>query len=91
MGACFLDMTYQLSYYCYTSYLTSFLRIVYETDVATAGYISNKFSVVIAGWLIRVTGRSTWIVDVRASLYPWVGADDTLPSTGRIYWVHRHV
>lgn len=49
MGACFLDMAYQLSYYCYASYLTSFLQVVYETDVATAGYISNTFSVVIAG------------------------------------------
>jgi MFS family permease len=75
MGACFLDMTYQISYYCYATYLTSFLQVVYETDVATAGYISNTFSVVsfvflfIAGWLIRVTGRFKWILWVCVPLY----------------------
>lgn len=75
MGACFLDMTYQISYYCYATYLTSFLQVVYETDVATAGYISNTFSVVsfvflfVAGWLIRVTGRFKWILWVCVPLY----------------------
>ncbi|KAL2830815.1 major facilitator superfamily domain-containing protein [Aspergillus cavernicola] len=68
LGACLLDMTYQISYYCYASYLSSFLQVVYELDVATAGYVSNTFSVVsfvflfLAGWLIRYTGRFKWIL-----------------------------
>lgn len=75
LGACLLDMTYQISYSCYSAYLTSFLQVVYNVDVATAGYVGNTFSVVsfvflfIAGWLIRVTGRFKWILWVCVPLY----------------------
>lgn len=75
LGACMLNLTYQISYFCYSSYLTSFLQVVYEVDVATAGYVSNTFSVVsfvflfIAGWLIRWTGRFKWILWVCLPLY----------------------
>lgn len=75
LGACLLDMTYQVSYYCYASYLTSFLQVVYELDVATAGYVANTFSVVsfvflfLAGWLIRFTGRFKWILWFCIPLY----------------------
>ncbi|KAL4926713.1 MFS siderochrome iron transporter MirB [Aspergillus undulatus] len=75
LGACLLDMTYQVSYYCYASYLTSFLQVVYRLDVATAGYVSNTFSVVsfvflfVAGWLIRYTGRFKWILWACLPLY----------------------
>ena len=44
LGACLLDMTYQISYYCYASYLSSFLMVVYNVDLTTAGYITNTFS-----------------------------------------------
>ncbi|KGO39958.1 Major facilitator superfamily domain, general substrate transporter [Penicillium expansum] len=75
LGACLLDMTYQISYYCYAVYLPSFLQVVYNLDVATAGYVGNTFSVVafvflfFAGWLIRVTGRFKWILWVCVPLY----------------------
>jgi tetrahydromethanopterin S-methyltransferase subunit F len=75
LGACLLDMTYQVSYYCYGSYLSSFLQVVYGLDVATAGYVGNTFSVVsfvflfIAGWLIRVTGRFKWILWICVPMY----------------------
>ncbi|KAF4224751.1 hypothetical protein CNMCM6457_009005 [Aspergillus fumigatiaffinis] len=75
LGACLLDMTYQVSYYCYASYLPSFLQVVYELDVATAGYVTNTFNVVafvflfFAGWLIRWTGRFRWILWVCVPLY----------------------
>ncbi|KAL3484192.1 major facilitator superfamily domain-containing protein [Aspergillus germanicus] len=75
LGACLLDMTYQVSYYCYAAYLSSFLQVVYELDVATAGYVVNTFSVVsfvflfVAGWLIRWTGRFKWILWVCLPLY----------------------
>jgi MFS family permease len=68
-------MTYQISYSCYSTYLTSFLQVVYNLDVATAGYVGNTFSVVsfvflfVAGWLIRVTGRFKWILWICAPLY----------------------
>lgn len=75
LGACLLNMTYQISYYCYASYLSSFLQVVYELDVATAGYVGNTFSVVcfvflfIAGWLIRWTGRFKWILWICVPMY----------------------
>ncbi|KAL4792627.1 major facilitator superfamily domain-containing protein, partial [Aspergillus venezuelensis] len=75
LGACLLDMTYQVSYYCYASYLTSFLQVVYRLDVATAGYVSNTFSVVsfvflfLCGWLIRITGRFKWILWICVPMY----------------------
>ncbi|CAI7648141.1 uncharacterized protein N7487_008842 [Penicillium crustosum] len=75
LGACLLDMTYQISYYCYAVYLPSFLQVVYNLDVATAGYVGNTFSVVafvflfFAGWLVRVTGRFKWILWVCVPLY----------------------
>ncbi|KAJ5704699.1 hypothetical protein N7536_000388 [Penicillium majusculum] len=75
LGACLLDMTYQISYYCYAVYLPSFLQVVYNLDVATAGYVGNTFSVVafvflfVAGWLVRVTGRFKWILWVCVPLY----------------------
>ncbi|KAI7159202.1 MFS general substrate transporter [Hortaea werneckii] len=75
LGACLLDMTYQISYGCYASYLPSFLQVVYELDVATAGYVGNTFSVVsfvflfVAGWLIRWTGRFKWILWICVPLY----------------------
>ncbi|KAJ5537632.1 hypothetical protein N7494_007111 [Penicillium frequentans] len=75
LGACLLDMTYQVSYYCYALNLTSFLQVVYEVDVSTAGYISNTFSVVsfvflfIAGGLIRWTGRFNWLLWFCVPLY----------------------
>ncbi|KAJ5295181.1 siderochrome-iron transporter MirB [Penicillium antarcticum] len=46
LSACLLDMTYQISCYCYASYLSSFLQVVYELDVTTARYVGNTFSVV---------------------------------------------
>jgi MFS family permease len=75
LGACLLDMTYQVSYYCYASYLTSFLQVVYYLDISDAGYVANTFSVVsfvalfAAGWLIRITGRFKWILWCCLPLY----------------------
>ncbi|RAH80326.1 siderochrome-iron transporter MirB, partial [Aspergillus japonicus CBS 114.51] len=75
LGAVLLDMTYQVSYYCYASYFSSFLMVVYNLDVATAGYVTNTFSVVsfvflfIAGYLIRLTGRFKWILWFCVPLY----------------------
>ncbi|GAB7365994.1 hypothetical protein MBLNU230_g7321t1 [Neophaeotheca triangularis] len=75
LGACLLNMTYQISYSCYATYLPSFLQVVYELDVAEAGYVGNTFSVVsffflfIAGYFIRLTGRFKWILWICVPLY----------------------
>ncbi len=75
LGACLLDATYQISYYCYASYLSSFLMVVYDLNLAEAGYVTNTFSAVsfvflfITGYIIRVTGRFKWILWICVPLY----------------------
>ncbi|VDB95246.1 unnamed protein product [Peniophora sp. CBMAI 1063] len=66
IGACLIDMTYQISYYCWDSYFTSFLQVVNNVSAANAGYINSTFQVVsgvllfIVGYLIRRTGYFKW-------------------------------
>ncbi|KAK5325022.1 hypothetical protein LTR93_004497 [Exophiala xenobiotica] len=75
IGACLLDATYQISYYCYASYFTSFLMVVYNLTITEAGYVANTFSAVafvflfLAGYIIRVTGRFKWILWICVPMY----------------------
>lgn len=75
LGACLLNVTYQISYYCYASYLTSFLMVVNNVTIAEAGYIGNTFSAVafvtlfIVGYIIRRTGYFKWLLFGLIPLY----------------------
>ncbi|KAK6369569.1 uncharacterized protein PV06_09734 [Exophiala oligosperma] len=75
IGACLLDFTYQVSYYCWNSYFTSFLQVVNNLSVAEAGYVSSTFDVVsgvelfLVGILIRKTGYFRWMLFVAVPLY----------------------
>ncbi|KAI8716564.1 MFS domain-containing protein [Fusarium sp. LHS14.1] len=75
IGACLLDLTYQLSYYCWNNYFTSFLQVVNYLSVAEAGYIANTFNVVsgfllfLVGWGIRKTGYFKWLLWIGVPLY----------------------
>lgn len=75
IGACALDATYQISYYCWDNYFTSFLQVVNDLTVAEAGYVGNTFDVVsgvlllFVGWLIRRTGRFKWLLYIAVPLY----------------------
>ncbi|KAL4922073.1 major facilitator superfamily-domain-containing protein [Aspergillus aurantiobrunneus] len=75
IGACLLDATYQISYYCWFNYYTSFLQVVNNLTVAEAGYVSNTFDVVsgvlllIVGYIIRRTGRFKWLLYISVPLY----------------------
>lgn len=75
VGACLLDATYQLSYYCWAGYFTSFLQVVNDLTIAEAGYVSNTFDVVsgvlllFVGWMIRRTGRYKWLLYIAVPLY----------------------
>ncbi|KAJ5593915.1 MFS siderophore iron transporter [Penicillium hispanicum] len=75
IGACLLDATYQLCYYCWDNYFTSFLRVVNDLTVADAGYVGNTFDVVsgvlllFVGWTIRRTGRFKWLLYIAVPLY----------------------
>ncbi|ROV94992.1 hypothetical protein VMCG_08299 [Cytospora schulzeri] len=75
IGACLLDATYQLAYYCWANYYTSFLQVVNDLTIAQAGYVSHTFDVVsgvlllVVGWLIRRTGRFKWLLYIAVPLY----------------------
>jgi hypothetical protein len=75
LGACMLDFTWQIAYYCWASYFTSYLQVVYDLSISEAGYISSIYDVVASVWLfpvgylIRRTGYFKWVVLVGAPLY----------------------
>ncbi|KAA8568874.1 hypothetical protein EYC84_007853 [Monilinia fructicola] len=75
IGACLLDLTYQISYYCWNSYFTSFLQVVNNLTLAEAGYVSDTFDVVSGvlllgvGLLIRKTGYFKWLLLIAVPIY----------------------
>lgn len=75
IGACLIDATYQISYYCWYDYFTSYLQVVFGTSLATAGYISSIFDVVSGVWLfcvgfaIKGTNRFRWLLWIAVPLY----------------------
>ncbi|KAL2882886.1 hypothetical protein SGCOL_001576 [Colletotrichum sp. CLE4] len=75
IGVCVLDITYQVAYYCWNSYFTSFLQVVNDLSVSNAGYVGNTFDVVsgvllfIVGFSIAKTGRFRWLLMVGVPLY----------------------
>lgn len=75
VGACILSASYQISYYCWSSYYSSFLQVVTDLSIAEAGYIMNTFDVVsgilllIVGIAISKTGHFRWLLFVAIPLY----------------------
>ncbi|KAF4547835.1 Siderophore iron transporter mirB-like protein [Elsinoe fawcettii] len=75
LGACLLDATYQVAYYCWNNYYTSYLQVVFGTSIATAGYINSTFDVVSGVWLfvvgfaIKKTNRFRWLLFIAVPLY----------------------
>lgn len=75
VGACIFNMTYQISYYCWNSFFTSFLQVVCNLSIAEAGYVNSTFQVVsgvllfIVGYGIRRTGRFKWLFYVCVPFY----------------------
>ncbi|CAI4213251.1 unnamed protein product [Parascedosporium putredinis] len=75
VGGCLLCMTYQISYYCWNSYFTSFLQVVNNLSVSKAGYVGSTFDVVsgvlllIVGMVIRKTGYFRWLLYFAVPLY----------------------
>ncbi|KAI7884201.1 MFS general substrate transporter [Lichtheimia hyalospora FSU 10163] len=75
IGACLLNATYQLAYYCWANYFTSFLQVVNDLTLAESGYVGNTFDVVsgvlllCVGFIIRKTGRFKWLLYIAVPLY----------------------
>ncbi|KAL4870098.1 hypothetical protein BDV12DRAFT_166587 [Aspergillus spectabilis] len=68
LGACLLGTSYQIAFYCWNEYYTSYLQVVYGTTISTAGYISSIFNVISGIWLVAVgflikkTSRFRWLL-----------------------------
>ncbi|KAK8867277.1 siderophore iron transporter mirB [Apiospora arundinis] len=75
IGACLLDATYQISYFCWSNYFPSFLQVVNNLSISEAGYVSGTFLVVscllmlVVGFLVRRTGRFKWLLFFVVPLY----------------------
>lgn len=75
LGACLVDFVYQIAYYCWGSYFTSFLMVNYDVSISAAGYILSIFDVVSGVWLlgvgflIRKTGTFRWLLMCGIPLY----------------------
>ncbi|KAL2801982.1 siderophore iron transporter mirB [Aspergillus granulosus] len=75
IGACLLDANYQMSYYCWNSYFSSFLQVVSNLGVAEAGYVGSTFQVVsgvllfLVGYAIRKTGYFKWLLWIAVPMY----------------------
>ncbi|KAF7551256.1 hypothetical protein G7Z17_g5137 [Cylindrodendrum hubeiense] len=71
LGACVLSAVLFVSYYCWASYFSSFLMVVFNLSVTDATYVFNAYNVgsplwaLAVGWLIRQTGHfkpvSLWL------------------------------
>ncbi|KAJ5708177.1 hypothetical protein N7488_007978 [Penicillium malachiteum] len=75
IGAVLLETTYQISNYCWSYYLTSWLRVNNDLSLTTANYIDNIFDMVsgvlllLVGWIIRRVGRFKWTLYIAVPLY----------------------
>lgn len=75
IGAVLLDTTYQISNYCWSYYLTSWLQVNNDLTITTANYIDNVFDMVsgvlllFLGWVIRRVGRFKWTLYIAVPIY----------------------
>jgi hypothetical protein len=75
LGACLLSFTYQISYYAWNSYFTSFLQVVTHLSISEAGYVASTFDVLSGvlllsvGLVISKTGYFRWLLFVAVPIY----------------------
>ncbi|KAI9255095.1 major facilitator superfamily domain-containing protein [Phascolomyces articulosus] len=75
IGACLINATYVISYFCWANYFTSFLQVVNNITLAESGYIGHTFEVVSGilllgvGYLMRRTGYFKWLLYFAVPLY----------------------
>ncbi|KAF2653081.1 putative MFS siderophore transporter [Lophiostoma macrostomum CBS 122681] len=75
MGACLLDATYQIAYYCWASYFSSYLQVVHGLSITQAGWVSGVFDIIaglwllFVGYLIRRSLRYKWLLLCAVPLY----------------------
>jgi hypothetical protein len=70
-----LSFTYQISYYAWYSYWTSFLQVVTHLTIAEAGYVASTFDVLSGilllrnGLIISKTGYFKWLLYIAVPMY----------------------
>lgn len=75
IGVCLLDAAYQIAYYCWGSYFSSYLQVVYGLTITQAGWVSGIYDIIaglwllFAGYLIRRTGYYKWLLWGAVPLY----------------------
>lgn len=75
IGVCLIQATYQISYYCWNNFFTSFLQVVNDLSVRNAGFVNNTFTVVSGfllfgvGYAVRRTGRFKWLLYIGVPIY----------------------
>jgi hypothetical protein len=75
VGACLLSFTYQISYYAWNSYYTSFLQVVSHLSISEAGYVASTFDVLsgalllTCGFIISKTGYFRWLLFIAVPFY----------------------
>lgn len=75
VGSCLINACYQISYYAWNYYFTSFLQVVYNLSISEAGYVNNIFSMVsgillfAVGYAIRRFGSYRWLFFIAVPLY----------------------
>ncbi|KAF2667094.1 MFS general substrate transporter [Microthyrium microscopicum] len=68
LGTCMLTLAFQVGYYCWSGYFTSYLQVVHNLGISEAGYVGSVFDVVsgiwtfFIGYLVRKTGHFKWIM-----------------------------
>lgn len=87
LGACLLDATYQLCYYCWNNYFTSFLQVVNDLSVAEAGYVEHTFDVV-SGALLLLVGGLIWFTG-RFKFLLWIGVPLYIFAQGLMIYFRR--
>ena len=75
LGTCILDATYQIAYYCWGSYFSSYLQVVNNLTITQAGWVTGIFDMIAGLWMIFVgylmmrTGRFKWLLLSAVPLY----------------------
>ncbi|KAF2427254.1 putative MFS siderophore transporter [Tothia fuscella] len=68
IGSCLLCSSFQIGFYCWSSYFTSYLQVVHNLTISQAGYVTGVFDIIsslwifVVGFLIRYTKHFKWLL-----------------------------
>ncbi|KAI1413461.1 MFS general substrate transporter [Hypoxylon sp. FL1857] len=74
-----LDLTYQVAYYCWDCYFSSYLQVVYGLNISTAVSATWMLG---AGYLMRPADRFRWLLQIAANIGYVVMCEIPIPLAG---------